>query len=595
MSFAFLWEMSWKSALIIAAALGLAALLRARSPGERAAVLRLGVGLLLLMPFIALLLPALQIETAAEPIAPLPIETFAGADTAPLEIAALQPVPTMIWDDPSGLIAILYVAGLLTVLMRVGAGLLTLRRWTREAAPATDPAWIEAIERVRPSGGGIRLLVSDRCDAPLSWGWLRPVILLDRDTLERPGDAEAILAHEAAHIERRDWPALMMTRASVALFWFNPLAWLLEREVVQQAEEAADLAALARVEPAHYAQTLVSCARHGRTTLVPANSMAPRASGLRRRVSAILEGRATAKSGSFWTAAAMLGCAGFAAPLAAIELVPAVAELSDAPVAPEAQVASRLISPIQPTFAPVALAASLSPLAPVAPLQPAPPRRAAPSAAPEDMIEVPAIDVDVPETRVHVPAVRMDVDGIRVDVPAMNVVAPRIRVNVPPIKVRVPQIAIASAAGAHAVAGVQRHGWSAEDRAEFERDMREARREAHREAAEARAEARAEADAHSRARIAEARREAAREMRRERHAIRVDLSGAADGMEEGAREMDAAAEKLRDPDYREDQIARARRRGEVQTHQELLDAIPKLRDGADKLRASAERMRRGKH
>jgi regulator of protease activity HflC (stomatin/prohibitin superfamily) len=64
MSFSFLWEMSWKSALIIGAALALAALLRSRSPADRAAVLRLGVSLLLLLPAIALFLPALQIETS---------------------------------------------------------------------------------------------------------------------------------------------------------------------------------------------------------------------------------------------------------------------------------------------------------------------------------------------------------------------------------------------------------------------------------------------------------------------------------------------------------------------------------------------------
>jgi beta-lactamase regulating signal transducer with metallopeptidase domain len=284
------------------------------------------------------------------------MEIYGGVETAPLEIAALQPVPATIWDDPSSLIAILYLGGLAMVLLRIGAGLLTLRRWTREASPVADSNWLDAMARVRPAGTQVRLLVSNACDAPLSWGWLRPVIMLDRDTLERPEDADAILAHEVAHIERRDWPALMMTRASVALFWFNPLAWLLERELVQQAEEAADSSALARVEPARYAQTLVSCARHSRTVLVPANSMAPRASGLRRRVSAILEGRCAGKSGSFWSVAAMLGCAGFAAPLAAVELVPAMAELVDAPAAPLPPVAvqAAAAAPVEPA-APAAL------------------------------------------------------------------------------------------------------------------------------------------------------------------------------------------------------------------------------------------------
>lgn len=576
MGFAFLWEMSWKSALIAGVALGLAALLRRRGPADRAAVLRLGVTLLLMLPMIALFLPALQIETAAEPVAALPIETWTGAQAPAAEIT---PVPATIWDDPSSLIGILYVGGVLMVLLRVWAGLATLRRWTREATPVADAAWLAASCRVQ-GDGPVRLLVSEEAEAPLSWGWLRPAILIDRDTLERAEDADAVLAHEIAHVARRDWPMLMMTRLAVALFWFNPLAWLLERELVQQAEEAADLAALARVEPARYAQTLVSCARHGRAPIVPANSMAPRASGLRRRVAAILEGRAGVKTGSFWTLAAMLGCAGFAAPLAAVELVPAVAELIAAPSAPQAPALraapSVTVSPAAPRAVLAAVQPPLPPVPVVPPTPPAPPS--------DEEFEVPAVDVDVPAHRVHVPAVRVDAEGVRVDVPAIDVVVPRVRVNVPPIKVRMPRLASV------AVPAVE--GWSAEDRAEFQREMAEVRREAHRGAAEARAEARAHADAGSLARIAEVRRNAAREARRTRREIRVDLSGAADGMEQGAREMEETAEKLRDRGFRETQIARARARGETTTHQELLDAIPKLRTGAENMRESAQRMRR---
>ncbi|HEX8444020.1 MAG TPA: M56 family metallopeptidase [Allosphingosinicella sp.] len=604
MSFAFLWEMSWKSAAIIAAALALAALLRSRSPADRAAVLRLGVGLVLMLPVIALFLPALQIETAAEPVAALPMEAYVGAESAAMEIAALQPVPTTIWDDPSSLIAILYLGGLLMVGLRIGAGLLTLRRWTRAASPVTDPAWVRAMERAQAGergGAGIRLLVSDEADAPLSWGWLRPAILIDRDTLDRPEDADAILAHEVAHVVRRDWPALMMTRVSVALFWFNPLVWLLEREVVQQAEEAADLAALAQVEPAQYAQTLVSCARHSRTAMVPANSMAPRANGLRRRVLAILEGRGMRKSGSFWTVAAMLGCAGFAAPLAAIELVPAVAELvelSEAPQAPEAPVAPAPAAAPRPPVVLAALAAQPAPPAPLARATPTPP--APPAAASEQVVEVPAIDVDVPETRVHVPAINVDVDGVRVNVPAMNVFAPRVRVNVPPIKVRMPQLASVSLPASIALSAAHPHRWSAEDRAEYEREMKEARREAHREAAHARAEARAEADAMSRERIVEVRREARQAHHRGMAKGADGMERGADSMVRGARTMEQEADKLRNPAYRERQIARARAEGRTVTHDELIDAIPKLRAGAkkmvagaEKMRASAARMRRG--
>ena len=171
MSFSFFFEMSWKSALIIAAALMLATLLRSRSAADRAAVLRLAVGLLLALPVIAMFLPALQVEMAPEEAQPLPFEALlATASGAPMEIAPLQPVPVTIWDDPSALIGIAYLGGLLMVALRIAAGLWTLRRWTRAARPVEDAAWTEALERARPAGARgerIRLLVSDESPSPL--------------------------------------------------------------------------------------------------------------------------------------------------------------------------------------------------------------------------------------------------------------------------------------------------------------------------------------------------------------------------------------------------------------------------------------------
>jgi hypothetical protein len=62
-------------------------------------------------------------------------------------------------------------------------------------------------------------------------------------------------------------------------------------------------------------------------------------------------------------------------------------------------------------------------------------------------------------------------------------------------------------------------------------------------------------------------------------------------MVRGARQMREEADKLRDPAYRERQIARAAAEGRRLTHQELIDAIPKLRRGAEKMLAGAEKMR----
>jgi beta-lactamase regulating signal transducer with metallopeptidase domain len=358
--------MAWKSALIAGIALLLAGALKSRSPSDRAAVLRVGVAGLLLLPIVALALPALQIEAWAAPeAAPVAAAAAAAPDLPQVRYvlpaaSALQPSGTSIWDDPTPLVLIAYLAGLLMAVGRLAAGIVTLRRWTREARPVVCPEWRAALERARwsaPHGERLRLLLSDAVPSPLSWGWLNPVILIDPDTLDEPENADAILAHEVAHVARWDWPALMLSHLAAALFWFNPLVWKLEREVVQQAEEAADRDAVECVEPTRYAETLLSWAQT--TPLVPANSIAPSAGALARRIRAILDGSLRSRpSGSAWTAAAILACIGLAVPVAAVQLV----EAKPAPVAP--------LPPAPPA---IAVAAAPPPPPPLAATVPPPP------------------------------------------------------------------------------------------------------------------------------------------------------------------------------------------------------------------------------
>jgi beta-lactamase regulating signal transducer with metallopeptidase domain len=328
--------------------------------------------MLFLLPLVALGLPALEIEAQSAPAIVQPL--IHSPAIAAMPDVAFATSSQAAWDDPTPLIRIAYLAGLLMIGLRLLVGLATLTRWTAAASEVECPQWRSALERACAEADCPRLprlLVSLDCPAPLSWGWLRPVILIDRDTLDLPEDADAILAHEVAHVRRRDWPMLMLARLTVAIFWFNPLVWLLERECVQQAEEAADSHALGQVEPAHYAQTLLSCAQCASALPVPANRVASN-SGLGRRVRAILDGRLRkTASGSLWTIAAMLGCVAVAAPVSALKLVQAAAP--SVPVAPVLAV----LEPMPPA-APVPPPAAIAPPAALAPLPP-PPVRALPA------------------------------------------------------------------------------------------------------------------------------------------------------------------------------------------------------------------------
>jgi beta-lactamase regulating signal transducer with metallopeptidase domain len=583
MDLSFFVQMGWKSALIAGAALGLAYVLRSRAASDRAMVLRIGVTMLLLLPLAALALPSLQIEAfSAPPAAPTaaaapaiapeaatPRAYVPGPEVQPSYVQAVDPQPaaSTIWDDPTPLVLLAYLGGLLMVGGRLLIGLFLLRRWTGNARDVTDPEWLAAFARVRGADDRVRLMVSDHVPSPLSWGWRRPVILIDPDTQDEPQEADAILAHEMAHVGRRDWLALMLTRIAATVFWFNPVVWLLEREIVQQAEEAADCEAASHVEPARYAQTLLTWAQVNGGAYA-ANSIAPKHSALGRRIRAILD-RRERPQGSTWTKVAALVCVGLATPIAAVQLVQAAQ-----PPAPAA------------------------PATPPAP--PAPPVPGTPATPPA-------------------PPARVGDSDMRVDIPNIS---PEVHAVLAEVLPRIPEILAASMASMAAVdpeeinrsvqqalreAEPEIHRLNGPERervqAEVRRAMRQAREEVDRargDMARARVDmvrVRAEMQAQA-PRIAVAMREAQRAASIAPQAIAVAMRSSsvgmahgADGMEQGARTMEEQARRFRDSSYREQVIARERARGHNVTHADLIEAANGMAEGARGMREGAREMR----
>ena len=192
-----------------------------------------------------------------------------------------------------------------------------------------DGHWLSALARAQRRMGfkhGTALLTSNELASPISWGLMRPVILLNTRAVEASGEAEAIIAHELAHVARMDWAKLLLARVATALFWFNPFVWMLAREAHQLREEAADDAVLgADIAETDYAQLLVGVARHECPgLLLGAHGVAPSKSSLARRVARVLDGssvRGPAARG--FAAGVFVGAVLVAAPLAALTLTPA--------------------------------------------------------------------------------------------------------------------------------------------------------------------------------------------------------------------------------------------------------------------------------
>jgi TonB family protein len=141
---------------------------------------------------------------------------------------------------------------------------------------------------VRAAEGRAPVLRSSRVPGPLAAGLLRPVILLpDSADTWTPARRRAVLAHEAAHIRRRDPAILLAAHIATAVYWFHPLCWLAASRMRAESERACDDAALRTgLLPSGYATDLLDLARMFDTQL--AIPMAT-TSHLESRVKSILD------------------------------------------------------------------------------------------------------------------------------------------------------------------------------------------------------------------------------------------------------------------------------------------------------------------
>jgi hypothetical protein len=182
---------------------------------------------------------------------------------------------------------------------------------------------------------------------------MRPVILLNSRAVEATGEAEAIIAHELAHVARMDWLKLLLARVTTALFWFNPMVWVLAREAHQLREEAADDSVLAAdIADTDYAQLLVGVARHECPgLLLGAHGVAPSKGSLARRVARVLD--VTSVRGPVARSFALGAFAGallVAAPLAALNLTLAASKAPKAAAAHATASDPRSSYPVTPAM-----------------------------------------------------------------------------------------------------------------------------------------------------------------------------------------------------------------------------------------------------
>ena len=361
-------DVAAKSLLVSAAALTALICLRRASAAMRHLVLLAGLGVLLGLPALMALLPRQELShpagiasgwTGLNPRAvKVQAPAFAGEDlertrrgnrarlVAPLHhlmpakagtrsitgwgFSPVQPVTTQV-PPPTppirpGWLVFEWLLGVLVCLGRALVIHARVWRLTRRCPPLA----LSLLTSVGDETVGFAALKTGPAGTPpMVWGWPRPALLLPPDAAGWPATRmQSVLLHEAAHVRRQDWLTQTLAQTACALYWFNPLVWLLTARLGAEAERASDDAVLlAGVPPTEYADNLLAVARSlsvggagraARRTSLGAVTMA-RCSPVWGRLEAILDTRRPRRSATRRAAAlALIVALAVAAPLAVL-------------------------------------------------------------------------------------------------------------------------------------------------------------------------------------------------------------------------------------------------------------------------------------
>ncbi len=215
--------------------------------------------------------------------------------------------------------AVLWLAGVGLLILRLFAGLAAAARLSAAGRLASETFWRALFERflaIVPLRRQVRLKSHPEIPVPMTWGWRRPVILMPAGAEEWPEEERcSALFHELSHIQRADFLVMLAVRASLALFWWNPLAWAAYRRLRREQEIACDeLVLRAGIKPSAYAASLLSFRRSSKPGWNPSAALMGLLgrSAFPERLAAILRQTKTLKEVKMKTRIMLAGAAALA-------------------------------------------------------------------------------------------------------------------------------------------------------------------------------------------------------------------------------------------------------------------------------------------
>jgi ankyrin repeat protein len=306
-------EILCKATMVFAVGLALVQFTNRRAAYVRHLALAGTFGATLLLPFIAFLAPPVEVGLAVPAPAavrspamdpPNPQKSIDKHD-AGIRVGSDQTVAGLL-PDWTGTLRFVWATGTMLMLLVLALEVWRLRQLCRDGVPRRGlDARLQALSEERGLGGRhVQLLQHGDLAGPITCGFRPAVVLMPQDAASwSEQDLRRAIIHELEHVRRGDWLVQLGARATLAIYWFHPLAWMAWRRLSLEAERACDDAVLEQAERTDYAGQLVLLARRlNRAGTQAAVSMARR-TDLSARVRAVLDplqsrGRATPATAS---------------------------------------------------------------------------------------------------------------------------------------------------------------------------------------------------------------------------------------------------------------------------------------------------------
>lgn len=172
--------------------------------------------------------------------------------TAPLPAPADPPAGRLPSSEPPFLeITVwLWLSGVVAMSAWSTGGWVMAQRLKRRGTTLVPDIWRERLASLASSmrvRAKVRLQQSIVAQAPTVIGWLRPVILVPASALLQlsAAELEAVLAHELAHIRRRDYLMNLLQTAIETLLFYHPAVWWAGKRIRVEREHCCDDLAVA--------------------------------------------------------------------------------------------------------------------------------------------------------------------------------------------------------------------------------------------------------------------------------------------------------------------------------------------------------------